>query len=167
MVDEMDWAILRELQDNARLSYNEVSRRVHLSPPAVAERARRLEESGVITGYHAHIDPGAVGWVITAFIRLSCYGPRCVLRDPDVRQWPEVQEIHRVTGDVCSILKVVAESMETFEALIDRLGVYGRPSSSMVLSTPLARQGIAANGASGVEAADDGPEATTPGPVSS
>jgi Lrp/AsnC family transcriptional regulator, leucine-responsive regulatory protein len=143
MADEMDWAILRELQDDARLSYNELSRRVHLSPPAVAERVRRLEETGVITGYHAHVNTGSVGWPISAFIRLSCYGPRCVLRDPEVKRWPEVQEIHRVTGDVCSILRVVAETMETFEALIDRLGVYGRPSSSMVLSTPLDRQPIA------------------------
>ncbi|MDI5940127.1 AsnC family transcriptional regulator, partial [Micromonospora sp. DH15] len=54
-VDDMDWALLRELQADARLSYSELSRRVHLSPPAVAERVRRLEESGVITGYHAHV----------------------------------------------------------------------------------------------------------------
>ena len=54
----MDWALLAELQDDARLSYSELSRRVHLSAPAVAERVRRLEETGVITGYHA---PGGSG----------------------------------------------------------------------------------------------------------
>lgn len=163
MADAMDWEILRELQADARLSYNELSRRLHLSPPAVAERIRRLEESGVISGHHTHVDAAAAGWSITAFIRLSCYGPRCVLRDPDVQSWPEIQEIHRVTGDVCSILKVVAESMETFEALIDRLGVYGRPSSSMVLSTPLKRRPIGAGGsaASGSPAESAGDAAAT------
>lgn len=134
----MDWEILRELQDNARLSFSELSRRVHLSPPAVAERVRGLEETGVITGYHAHVDLAGAGWPVSAFIHMSCYGPRCVLRDPEVARWPEVREIHRVTGDMCSILRVAARSMAAFEALIDRLAAYGRPSSTMVLSTPVA-----------------------------
>ncbi|GLY69467.1 AsnC family transcriptional regulator [Amycolatopsis taiwanensis] len=142
-MDEMDWEILRELQDNARLSFNELSRRVHLSPPAVAERVRRLETAGVITGYHAEIDAERVGWGVNAFIRMSCYGQHCVLRDPEVPGWPEIREIHRVTGDACSILKVAAESMATFERLIDRLARYGRPSSTMILSTPLPRHALA------------------------
>ena len=133
----MDWALLRELQDDARLSYSELSRRVHLSPPAVAERVRRMETAGVITGYHAHVDLAKAGRHVVALIRMSCYGPRCLLRDPAVLQWPEVLEIHRVTGDACSILKVVTSSMEEFEATIDRLAPYGQPSSTMVLSTPL------------------------------
>lgn len=133
----MDWAILRELQSDARLSFSELSRRVHLSPPAVAERVRRLEESGVITGYHAHVESGRAGWSVPAFIRMSCYGPTCLLRDPQVAQWPGIREIHRVTGDACSILKVEAASMEAFEKLIDRLSAYGQPSSTMVLSTQL------------------------------
>jgi Lrp/AsnC family leucine-responsive transcriptional regulator len=136
-VDDMDWALLREFQDDARLSYSELSRRVHLSPPAVAERVRRMETAGVITGYHAHVDLAKVGRHVVALIRMSCYGPRCLLRDPEVLQWPEVLEIHRVTGDACSILKVVTSSMEEFEATIDRLAPYGQPSSTMVLSTPL------------------------------
>ncbi|GAA1248102.1 Lrp/AsnC family transcriptional regulator [Prauserella halophila] len=136
-MDAMDWEILRELQDNARLSFSELSRRVHLSPPAVTERVRRLEESGVVTGYHAHVDLGSAGWTVAAFIHMSCHGPRCVLRDPEVAEWPEVREIHRVTGDMCSVLKVAAESMVAFEDLIDRLAGYGRPSSTMVLSTPV------------------------------
>lgn len=138
-MDETDWEILRELQDNARLSFNELSRRVHLSPPAVAERVRKLETSGVIGGYHAEVDAARAGWPVTAFIRMSCYGPRCVLRDPEVPEWPEIREIHRVTGDACSILRVAAPSMTAFETLIDRLAGYGRPSSTMVLSTPVPR----------------------------
>ncbi|HKS44524.1 MAG TPA: Lrp/AsnC family transcriptional regulator [Amycolatopsis sp.] len=150
-MDEMDWAILRELQENARLSFNELSRRVHLSPPAVAERVRRLETTGVITGYHAEIAPERVGWPVTAFIRMSCYGPRCVLRDPEVPHWPEIREIHRVTGDACSILKVAAASMASFEKLIDRLAGYGRPSSTMVLSTALPRHSFTAADAGSAE----------------
>ncbi len=134
----MDWALLRELQEDARLSFSELSRRVHLSPPAVAERVRRLEESGVIAGYRAHVDLTAAGRPVVALIQMSCYGAGCVLRDPSVPEWPEILEIHRITGDACSVLKVAATSMDAFEALIDRLAPHGRPSSTLILSTPLA-----------------------------
>lgn len=133
----MDWALLGELQADARLSFSELSRRVHLSPPAVAERVRRLEEAGVIRGYHAQVDLSRAGRSTVALIRMSCYGPHCVLRDPTVTRWPEILEIHRITGDACSVLKVATRSIDAFEEVIDRLAPYGRPSSTMVLSTPL------------------------------
>lgn len=142
-MDDMDWALVAELQANSRASFSELSRRVHLSPPAVAERVRRLEESGVITGYHAHIDLARAGRPVIAFIRMSCYGSHCVLRDPKLAGWPEIQEIHRITGDACSILKVATESMTSFEDLIDRLAPYGQPSSTMVLSSPVTRRAVA------------------------
>jgi Lrp/AsnC family transcriptional regulator, leucine-responsive regulatory protein len=141
-MDAMDWALLGELQADARLSYSELSRRVHLSPPAVAERVRRLEETGVITGYHAHVDLARAGRQVLALIRMSCYGPTCVLRDPAVARWPEILEMHRVTGDTCCVLKVAAASIEALEEVIDRLGHYGTPSSTMVLSTPLSWQPV-------------------------
>ena len=137
-MDDMDWALLRELQADARLSFSELSRRVHLSPPAVAERVRRLEESGVVTGYHAHLDLARAGRAVVAMIRMSCYGSRCILRDPEVLDWPEILEVHRITGDACTILKVATRSVEAFELVIDRLAPYGQPSSTMVLSSPLA-----------------------------
>ncbi|MFI7611353.1 Lrp/AsnC family transcriptional regulator [Nonomuraea terrae] len=156
-MDAMDWELLRELQDNARLSFNELSRRVHLSPPAVAERVRRLEESGVITGYHAVVDPARAGWDVSAFVQLTCYGPSCVLRDPDVATWPEIREIHRVTGDVCSILKIAVPSMAAFESLIDRLAAYGKPSSTMIFSSPVTSRPVTA-----VPPATDRPAADRP-----
>ncbi|MEU8156020.1 Lrp/AsnC family transcriptional regulator [Micromonospora sp. NPDC048986] len=136
-MDDMDWALLRELQADARLSFSELSRRVHLSPPSVAERVRRLEEAGIITGYHAHVDLGRAGRTVVALIRMSCYGARCILHDPAVADWPEILEIHRITGDACSVLKVAAGSIGAFEGVIDRLAPYGQPSSTMVLSSPL------------------------------
>ncbi|MGA4729645.1 Lrp/AsnC family transcriptional regulator [Micromonospora taraxaci] len=141
-MDDMDWALLRELQADARLSFSELSRRVHLSPPSVAERVRRLEESGVITGYHAHVDLSRAGRTVVALIRMSCYGARCILHDSSVAGWPEILEIHRITGDACSVLKVAAGSIGAFEGVIDRLAPYGQPSSTMVLSSPLGWQPI-------------------------
>jgi Lrp/AsnC family leucine-responsive transcriptional regulator len=133
-VDRVDWHILAELQTDARLSFNELSRRVRLSAPSVAERVRRLEADGVITGYHARVDLERAGRPVGAVVVMDCYGPTCLLHDPDVAAWPEVRQLYRVTGQGCSVLVVAVESMERFEELIDRLARYGRPSSSMVLA---------------------------------
>jgi Lrp/AsnC family transcriptional regulator, leucine-responsive regulatory protein len=136
-MDAVDWAILTELQRDARLSLNEVSRRVNLSAPAVAERVRRLTDRGVLTGYAARVDPGALGRSVQAFVQLDCYGPKCVLKDDSVRDWPEVLELHRVTGGACSVLRVAVADMAGFESLIDRLASYGKPTSSLLLASPV------------------------------
>ncbi|SDE49708.1 Lrp/AsnC family transcriptional regulator [Glycomyces harbinensis] len=136
-MDRMDWRLLQELQNDARLSYNELARRVHLSAPTVAERVRRLEASGVISGYHAHVAPERAGHPVQAVVVMDCYGPRCLLRDPDVLTWPQIRQLFRITGDGCSALVAAVPSMEAFESFIDRLARYGRPRSSMVLSQPL------------------------------
>ncbi len=136
--DATDWLLIDELQRDGRLSYNELGRRVRLSSPAVAERVRRLEEQGVITGYHAHVDPAKVGRTVAALVRMSCYGPNCLLRHPDViEQTPAILEVHRLTGDSCCLLRVAVRSMAEFEELIDRLADHGTPSSTMVLSSPV------------------------------
>ena len=136
-MDHVDWQILGELQADARLSFNELSRRIHLSAPMVAERVRRLESSGAITGYHAHVDPDRLGRSVQALVVMNCYGPTCLLRDPEVPTWPEVLQLLRITGDGCSVMMAAVASMSDFEAFIDRLAAYGRPSSSMILSAPL------------------------------
>lgn len=133
-MDRVDWHILGELQADARVSFNELSRRVRLSAPAVAERVRRLESSGVISGYHAQVDLERVGRPVRAVVVMDCYGATCLLRDPEVAAWPEVRQLFRVTGQGCSVLVVAVASMGEFEGLIDRLAAYGRPSSSMVLT---------------------------------
>ena len=70
-LDGVDWALLVELQDNARMSYAELGRRVGLTPPAVIERIRRLEDSGVVTGYRVELDMVKVGRPLRAVIRIS------------------------------------------------------------------------------------------------
>ncbi|GLW57751.1 Lrp/AsnC family transcriptional regulator [Kitasatospora phosalacinea] len=136
-MDAVDRLLLAELQADARLSYNELSRRVNLSPPAVAERVRRLEADGVITGYHAHLAPAKAGAAVMALVTVECYGVRCLLRDPEVAAWPEVFQLHRVTGGACCVLLVGVPDMPAFERLTDRLGGYGQPTSSMILSSPV------------------------------
>jgi len=134
-LDGTDWRILRELQADGRLSYNELGRRVSLSPPAVAERVRRLEEAGVIAGYQARVDPARAGLPLTAFVQMRCRLDHCLLKTSTASDYPEVVEVHKLSGDHCSMLKVRAASMEHFEGLLERLGRHGEMRTSVVLST--------------------------------
>ncbi|ONI86449.1 AsnC family transcriptional regulator [Actinosynnema sp. ALI-1.44] len=134
-LDELDWRIVERLQHDGRLSFKELGRRVNLSAPAVAERVRRLEESGVITGYHARVDPRTAGYPISAFIEMRCSLGRCLLKTSAAADYPEVVEIHKLSGDHCSMLKVRAASLEHFEGLLERIGKHGEMRSSVVLST--------------------------------
>lgn len=134
-LDDVDWKILAELQRDARLSYNELSRRIHLSAPSVAERVRRLEESGVITGYTARVDPERAGQPLLAFIRLRCARGRCLLRTSGAEDYPEIVEIHKLSGEHCTMLKVRSASLAHFEGLVERLGEHGETRTHIVLST--------------------------------
>jgi Lrp/AsnC family leucine-responsive transcriptional regulator len=70
-------------------------------------------------------------------VQVQCYGARCLLRAPAAQTWPEVLQLHRVTGGACCVLLVAVATMTDFVGFIDRLAEYGQPSSTMVLSTPI------------------------------
>lgn len=143
MLDGTGWLLLQELQENARLSYSELGQRVGLSAPAVADRIRRMEEAGVITGYRAEVNMGKLGLPVTAIIRLSsAAGQSCQLVALRVSEIPEVLECYRVTGNDSVIVKVVATSVAHLERILDRLMLYGLPTTSIVLSKPLQRYTI-------------------------
>lgn len=133
--DQLDWQLLAELQADGRLSYNELSRRVHLSPPAVAERVRRLEAAGIITGYTARVDPTRAGQPLLAFIRLRCSLGNCLLKTTRAEDYPEVVEVHKLSGEHCTMLKVRATSLAHLEGLVERLGTHGEIRTHIVLST--------------------------------
>ena len=135
-LDPTDWQLLQHLQEDARLSYHELGRRIGMSATAVAERVRRLEDAGVITGYHAHIDPAKVGLPIMAFILTTCIRNRCFYSNAQQSDFPEVLEYHRLTGRNCGLFKVCVSSVKHLEELIDRISVYELPTTSIVLSTP-------------------------------
>lgn len=134
--DDTDWRILAELQRDGRLSFNELARRVNLSGPAVADRVRRLEADGVITGYQARVDADRAGLPLTAFVRMRCSLGKCLLKTTDADEIPEIVEIHRLTGTSCVMLKVRTASVPHFEGLIERLGQHGELDTHLVLSTP-------------------------------
>ena len=141
-LDATDWNILRELQQDARLSYNELGRRVALSAPAVAERVRKLEDRGIITGYAAQVDAAQVGLPLLAFIQLRCDPGKCLLQTGSADHFPEIREMHKLSGSHCSLLKVAVSSMQHLEAFNERLGAHGRQITNIVTSAALTNRPI-------------------------
>jgi len=137
-LDRLDRRLLRELQTDARLSLAELSRRVGLSSPALAERLRRLEERGVILGYRTEIDSHAVGYPVTALIRLFVPAERYPRIEALLATMPEVREAFHVTGEAAFVLKVVAPSLADLERTLAVFDPHGRTETAVVLSTRLA-----------------------------
>jgi Lrp/AsnC family leucine-responsive transcriptional regulator len=142
-MDGINHRLLAELQDDARLTLAELGRRVDLAPPAVAERLGRLEEEGVIAGYRAELNPRALGYDLTAVIRIRP-APRELRKVADLAQrTPEVVECHRITGEDCFIFKLHLRDVEHLEEVIDRFVPYGQTTTSIVQSSPVPARGLA------------------------
>ena len=139
-LDEFARNLLIELSRDARASYAELARRVGLSPSAVAERLRRMEENGVIEGYTVEINRLALGLPILAVIRMTCDGTHYHPFVKFVKTLGEVRVCHHVTGGDAFFLEVTAHSLEELETLIERLLPYGIPTTSLVFSSPVAQR---------------------------
>jgi Lrp/AsnC family leucine-responsive transcriptional regulator len=147
--DRTDWRLLAELQRDGRASYADLARAVAMSPSAVAERVRRLEEAGVIAGYRATVDPERVGLTVMALVRLRYptgnYRPFHAMLDTT----PEIVEAHHVTGEDCFVLKVLARSMRHLEEVTGRIAGLGAVTTSVVYSSPLTGRAVAASSDTG------------------
>jgi Lrp/AsnC family leucine-responsive transcriptional regulator len=140
-LDDVDWAIIGQLQEEARTSLSELGRRVNLSPSATTERVRRLEALGVITGYHASVDLAKAGYPVLAIVRLKYPGNHHQPLRRLLAERREVLECLRTTGDDCYTLKVAATSMEHLETLMDELAGFGSTTTSVVYSQTLPYRG--------------------------
>jgi Lrp/AsnC family leucine-responsive transcriptional regulator len=141
-LDETDRRILAELQADCKAPLAQVGKRVGLSAPSVMERIRKLEEAGVIRGYHAQLDSRGVGLDVTSFIGVSMSPTGILDFEAKLEDLEEVQECHHVTGAYTMLLKVKTQNTQTLEGLISRLrfmdGVV-RTETLVVLSTRLER----------------------------
>lgn len=145
-LDETNRRLLAELQRDGRLSLAELGRRVGLTPPAVAERLQRLESQQVIRGYRAELDPVALGYALTAIIRIRP-APRELQKVAELaRATPEVVECHRITGEDCYLIKAHLRSVAHLEEVIDQFVLYGQTTTSIVQSSPVPARGVALDG---------------------
>lgn len=141
-LDDQDWAVLAELQNDARISYAELARRVALSPSAVTERVRRLESLGVITGYHAVVDPARVGRGVQAVVRLKYPGTAHQPLRRLIADRPEILQCDRVTGEECYVIRLATRDMQHLEDVVDALARLGSLTTNVVYSTLLHRRTI-------------------------
>lgn len=141
-LDSISWKILEILQKNARMTFAELGRKVGLSTPAVAERVHRLEEAGVITGYHASVNVAKLGIPIRILMRLTIPGGDLQMSRSltAIRELPEISRCHRITGSESFVIEADVVSIRHMEALIDRLSAIGATSTSTVLSSPVERR---------------------------
>jgi Lrp/AsnC family leucine-responsive transcriptional regulator len=136
MLDDLDRRIVAELQAAPRLRVAELGRRVGLSAPAVTERLRRLEDTGVLS-YRAEVDPRAIGYPICVIVRISPAGGGLKLIPGIARELPAVTECYRITGEDCFLLKLHLRSTDELEPVLDLLTPHGRTTTSVVVSAPV------------------------------
>ena len=141
-LDAIAWKIIEHLQRNARMPFAELGRKVGLSTPAVAERVRRLQDAGVITGYHAVLDLTKLGVPIRVLVRLTIHGGDLMVSKSvlAIKELPEISRCHRITGAESFVIEADVVSIRHLEALIDKLSTLGATSTSTVLSSPVQRR---------------------------
>ena len=137
-LDAKDCEILSQLQSNARMSFAELGRQVGLSTPAVIERVRQLEDERIILGYHAQINPAAVGLPLAALVRITVDGNRLRQFAELAQTIPEILECHRVTGAESYIVQVAVRDTLHLEEVIDSMMPYVATNTSLILASPVA-----------------------------
>ncbi|MCK5777268.1 MAG: Lrp/AsnC family transcriptional regulator [Rhodospirillales bacterium] len=136
-LDQIDRRLLAALNDNARISNTALGRLVGLSAPSVAERLKRLEEAGVISGYAATIDLEALGLPIAAWVRVKPIPGKMANVLDVLNRLPEVVSCDRVTGEDCFVVRVQVASVQALEKTIDAILPYATTSTSVIQSSPI------------------------------
>lgn len=141
-MDMTDHKIIEILQEDGRISMKDLGKIVGLTSPAVSERVKKLEEAGIIEGYKAIISPDALGRVIKAFIHISLPNNMYKKFINEARKDLRIVECHHITGDDCSVLKVIVKDMYELEEVIDSIKEIGSTKTSVILSTPIQSKSI-------------------------
>ena len=144
-MDKIDKKIITLLQQNARMPLKALAENVFLSSPAVSARIERLEKEEIIEGYEVKINQLKLGYHITAFINLEVAPVQKPYFYPFIKSCPNVVEGNCVTGNYAMLLKVMFPSTMELDTVIGALQKFGRTSTQIVFSTPVAPRGIDVN----------------------
>jgi len=135
--DPRNVELLALLGDNPRFGISALARRIGMSAPAVRERILRLEDAGVIRGYRLELDPAALGYPVSAYVRVRPAPGQLSKVAELARSLQQVVECHRVTGEDCFVLKVHLPSIGDLDQVLDQFLAYGQTTTSIVQSTPV------------------------------
>lgn len=133
-LDELNWKILNALQKNARQTNTQIAKHVGISSAAVAERIRKMEDTGVIQGYFAKVSHFETNYQLKAIITLRAFMGRLKAFLEIVKTFDEVMNCYRITGNENIIMEVVLKDQLHLEQFIDRLITYGETKTHIVLS---------------------------------
>ncbi len=133
-LDALNWNILQCLQANARQSNAEIGRKVGISSPAVSERIKKMEDTGIITGFKTIVSPSEVGYQLKAIITLRAFMGKLKPFLQKVKTYDEVLDCYRVTGNENIVLEVILKDQKHLEIFIDQLINYGETKTQIVLS---------------------------------
>src|SRR6516165_1729594 len=133
LLDHIGWRIIAALQQDARVPFSVLGRRVGLSATAVTDRVRRMEDAGIITGYRLELDMAKLGAPLLALIRVSAPEENCVPLGRLVEGLPHVLETHRVTGSDRLVIKVAVPSIAALDAILQAIAALGTATASVVL----------------------------------
>lgn len=134
MVDAVDKQLLDILQENARLSFADLGRKIDLSPSAVRERVQKLEDIGIIKKYDIQIDHKKLGFELEAFILLKVFPGQLKSVIEKVTDFPEIKEAHRITGNQNLHLRAVIKDQLSLQKLLDQLMLFGDTNTFLILS---------------------------------
>jgi Lrp/AsnC family leucine-responsive transcriptional regulator len=138
--DEKDWILIQLIQADARLSFAELGRRSKMSPPAAAERLRRLQDTGVILGYHAQVSAERLGLGLLVFIEIQVKRSDYTRFQKAVQKIAWILECHHTAGRASFILKAAVPDTYGLELLVGHLSEFGDTNTTLVLSTVLNRR---------------------------
>ena len=141
-LDNIDKKIIEILQINARTPVKEIAKEVFLSSPAVSARIDHLEKSGVITGYHAQLNPEFLGYHIKAFINLEVEPFQKKEFYPFIQGIPNVIECNCVTGEYSMLIEVGFQSTVELDHFINVLQKFGRTKTLIVFSTSVEHRNL-------------------------
>jgi Lrp/AsnC family transcriptional regulator, leucine-responsive regulatory protein len=140
LLDQIGVKILHELQKNARMPFSKIGRRVGLSSPAVTERVKKMEDTGIICGYHVKIDHKKIGCPIIAFIFLTTQPEKYNKIYRFAENSSEIFECHCISGSESFILRTFSNSISQLDDLVEKLGKFGETKTSIVLSSPIKKE---------------------------
>ncbi|MFK7831772.1 MAG: Lrp/AsnC family transcriptional regulator [Winogradskyella sp.] len=133
-IDNLNWKILKCLQQNARISNAEIGRQVGITSPAVSERIKKMEDAEIIQGYTTFISPFEAGYQLKALITLRAFMGMLKPFLEKVKTYDEVVNCYRITGNENIVMEVVLKNQKHLEAFIDQLISYGETKTQIVLS---------------------------------
>lgn len=133
-IDKLNWRILDELQKNARVSFSEIGRKVGLTSPAVTERVKKMEDAGIINSYKVNLSHQKTGYQLRAIITLRAFTGRLKAFLETVKEYREVVNCYRITGNENIIMEVILKDQVHLEKLIDKLITYGETRTHIILS---------------------------------